>query len=146
MPSTSEQVIEGVKAMVAAALPGFLVERNTEGPEDIPKGGMVVIRDGEAGDPDITLSPLTYHYAHAVRAEVIVIGDTPEERSAKLDEALMKIGEAVEADRSLGGLCEWLAPADEPPGRADFHAEGGETGRVADLDIVASYSTSNPLF
>lgn len=146
MPSTSEQVIEAVKAMVVAALPGFLVGRNIEGPERVPEGGMVVIRDGMAGDPDITLSPLAYHYAHAVRAEVIVMGDTPEERSARLDEALIKIGVAVEADRSLGGLCEWLAPADEAPARADFHTEGGETGRVADLDIVASYSTSNPLF
>lgn len=146
MPSTSEQVIEAVKAMVEAALPDFLVERNAEGPERIPAGGMVVIRDGMAGDPDITLSPLTYHYAHAVRVEIVVVGTTPEDRSAQLDEALIKVGVAVEADRSLGGLCEWLAPADDRPASADFHIEGGETGRIADLDIVASYSTSNPLF
>lgn len=145
MPSTSEKVIEGVRAMVAAALPGFEVGRNTEGPEAIPPGGMVIIRDGDAGEPDVTLSPLTYHYAHAVRVEVVVIGATPEERSARLDSALMQIGAAVEADRSLNGLCEWLAPADEQPAREDFHAEGGETGRVADLDIIASYSTPNPL-
>lgn len=146
MSSTSEQVIEAVKAMIAAALPRFQVDRNIDGPERVPADGLVIIRDGDAGTPDITLSPLTYHYAHAVRAEVIVIGHTPEERIAKLDTALIQIGIAVEADRSLGGLCEWLAPADEPPASADFHAEGGETGRVADLDIVASYSTSNPLF
>lgn len=146
MPSKSEQVIEAVKAMITAALPGFLVERNIEGPERVPPDGLVIIRDGFAGEPDITLSPLTYHYAHAVRAEVVVMAATPEERSAKLDAALILIGGAIEADRSLGGLCDWLAPADEPPPRGDLHTEGGETGRIADLDVVASYSTSNPLF
>lgn len=146
MPSKSEQVIEAVKAMITAALPGFLVERNIEGPERVPPDGLVIIRDGFAGEPDITLSPLTYHYAHAVRAEVVVMAATPEERSAKLDAALILIGGAIEADRSLGGLCDWMAPADEPPARGDIHTEGGETGRIADLDVVASYSTSNPLF
>lgn len=146
MPSKSEQVIEAVKVMIATALPGFQVERNIEGPEIVPADGLVIIRDGFAGEPDITLSPLTYHYAHAVRAEVVVMGITPAERSARLDAALMLIGAAIETDRSLGGLCEWLASADEPPPRGDLHTEGGETGRIADLDVVASYSTSNPLF
>ena len=37
-------------------------------PARVPEAGIALLRDGDPGVPEVTLSPLTYHYAH--RAEV----------------------------------------------------------------------------
>ena len=143
MSSTSEQVIAAVVALATAAWPDAKVSRNQDSPDDIPSGGLAVVRDGTPGDPEFTLSPLTYTYAHAVRIELAVTGATPAERRAKLDAMLVALGEAVEADRTLGGLCEWLEPV--APERGDMRTEGAATASIADLDVIATYSTPNPL-
>jgi len=31
-------------------------------PERIPPGGLMILRDGNPGEPGVTLSPLMYHY------------------------------------------------------------------------------------
>ena len=31
-------------------------------PERIPAAGLVIVRDGQPGNPEVTLSPLRYHY------------------------------------------------------------------------------------
>lgn len=33
-------------------------------PERVPGDGLLILRDGELGDPEVTLSPLRYHYQH----------------------------------------------------------------------------------
>ena len=33
-------------------------------PERIPAEGLLILRDGEPGEPEVTLSPLRYHYQH----------------------------------------------------------------------------------
>ena len=37
-------------------------------PERVPANGLLILRDGQPGDPDVTLSPLRYHFQH--RAEL----------------------------------------------------------------------------
>ena len=70
MPSKRETVLGAVKALVAAALPGAEVKRNLAKPERIPPGGLVVIRDGDPGEPDVTLSPVFYLYTHRIPVEI----------------------------------------------------------------------------
>lgn len=31
-------------------------------PERVPTDGLLILRDGEPGEPEVTLSPLRYHY------------------------------------------------------------------------------------
>ena len=50
-----------LSALPATALRGEVL------PERIPPAGLLILRDGEPGEPEVTLSPLTYHYQH--RAE-----------------------------------------------------------------------------
>jgi hypothetical protein len=56
----------------------------------------------------VTLSPLRYHYQH--RAEFEVVVQAPNGRATAFDSLVATIGAALEADRTLGGLCDWIEP------------------------------------
>jgi hypothetical protein len=143
MASRREEVLNAVRALIATALPAAKVERNAAKPERIPSGGLVILRDGDPGDPEVTLSPLTYIYAHRIPIEIAVLAAASLTREQALDQVLSAIGEAVEADRTLGGLCDFLEP--EAPSIDDLEATGTVAGRWADAVILASYATTNPL-
>ena len=136
-------MLDGIRALIAAALPAAKVERNAAKPERIPAGGLVIIRDGDPGDPEVHLSPLTYIYTHRIPVEVAVLAAPPLSREQVLDQALQAIGEAMEANRTLGGLCDFIEP--EAPSTDDLEATGTVAARWADLVIVATYATPNPL-
>ena len=143
MPSKREQVLEAVKALVTTALPGADVKRNQAKPERIGPGGHAVIRDGDPGEPDVTLSPLTYLYTHVIPVEVAAYEGGAKTREQVLDEMMSAIGEAMDADRTLGGLCDWLDAA--APSPDDAETSGAEPFRWADVGLIAVYSTTTPL-
>lgn len=145
-------VLLAVKAMIQIALPGIKLmglEGEEAAPSIIPDCGRVVVRSGDPGDPEYTLSPLTYYWEHRIPIEVAAFksgGLTTEEC---LDAMLVAIGAAVEADRTLGGLCDWidlLAPETEDI--LVFNDAGqlvARPRRGAELILTASYTTSGPL-
>jgi hypothetical protein len=143
MASRREQVIEAIVALLAAALPDAEVKRNLTKPERIPSGGLVIVRDGNPGEPEVTLSPLTYLYTHRIPIELAVheTGAGPRERA--LDAMLGAIGTAVANNRTLGGLCDFLEA--EAPATADIETAGALPGRWADIAIVAHYGATDPL-
>jgi hypothetical protein len=141
--SKREQVIDAVKALLASALPDADVKRNLAKPERIPPGGLVIIRDGEPGDPEVMLSPLTYVYTHRIPIEIAVYETASEPRETVLDALLGMIGTAVAADRTLGGLCDFLEA--EAPSTDDIETTGAVAGRWADIAILAVYGTTDPL-
>ncbi|MFN3616236.1 MAG: acyl-CoA transferase, partial [Rubrimonas sp.] len=65
MPTPRETILAALHARLlalpAAALRGDVL------PERLPAAGLLILRDGEPGEPEVTLSPLRYHYQH--RAE-----------------------------------------------------------------------------
>jgi len=141
--SKREQILEALKVLVQAALPHSDVERNRDKPQSIGPGGTVIIRDGEPGEAEVMLSPLTYLWDHRIPVEVAVYesgGKTPAE---VLDDMLRPIGAAIAADRTLAGLCDWVDLT--APITAGIESFGVEPGRWADFDFVATYATSNPL-
>jgi hypothetical protein len=143
MASRREEVLEAVRTLIATALPAARVERNAAKPERIPAGGLVIVRDGDPGDPEVTLSPLTYVYTHRIPIEIAVLPAAPFTREETLDQMLRALGEAVEFDRTLGGLCDFLEP--EAPSTDDVEATGTVAGRWASAVILATYATPNPL-
>lgn len=143
MASRREEVLEALLALIATALPSAKVERNTAKPERIPVGGLVIVRDGDPGDPEATLSPLTYIYTHRIPIEIAVLAAAPLSREETLDQMLRTLGEAVESNRTLGGLCDFLEP--EAPSIDDIEATGTIAGRWASAVILATYATPNPL-
>jgi hypothetical protein len=141
--SKREQVIEAIKNLLATALPNAEVKRNLDKPERIPPGGLVIVRDGDPGEPDVLLSPLVYIYEHRVPIEIAAFASASLSREQALDQMLSALGAAVAADRTLGGLCEFLDT--EAPASDDLETAGALSGRWAEAAIIAAYSTTNPL-
>lgn len=143
MASKREQVVEAVRSLVAAALPLAGVRRNLDKPERIPSGGLVIVRDGDPGEPEVLLSPLSYTYSHRVVLELAAYASDPLTREQVLDAMLAAIGAAVITDRTLGGLCLFLDT--EAPSSDNLETLGAASARWAEAVIVATYTTSNPL-
>src|SRR5581483_12477422 len=138
MASRREEVLDAVRALIATALPAAKAERNAAKPERIPADELVIVRDGDPGDPEVTLSPLTYIYAHRLPIEIAVLAAAPLTREQALDQVLSAIGTAVEADRTLGGLCDFVEP--EAPNADDLETTGALAGRWAEAALLATYA------
>ena len=52
--SKAEQVLEGLRAALET-VPDAVVQRNSVLPEKIPDGGLIILRDGEPGEPEQAL-------------------------------------------------------------------------------------------
>jgi len=129
-------------ALEAAKPAGASLERNSVLPQSIPAAGSMILRDGDPGQPEVTLSPLAYHYEH--RAEVDVLIDRPAgARDAAFDAIVRAVGAAVAADRTLGGLCEWAEG--EAPAPLSLAIEGAEGLKAATITVLLHYSTTDPL-
>lgn len=65
MPTPRETILVALHARLstlpATALRGDVL------PERVPADGLLILRDGEPGEPEVTLSPLRYHYQHAAK-------------------------------------------------------------------------------
>ncbi len=77
MPSTRETILAALAAQLAAHA-GAEVRRNAVLPERVPTGGLVILRDGEPGAPDVTLSPWLAWYSHRVEIEAFMRPGAPE--------------------------------------------------------------------
>ena len=139
MPSPRETILAALNARLSA-LPATAL-RGEVLPERVPADGLLILRDGEPGEPEVTLSPLRYHYQH--RAELEVVVQAPNDRATALDTLIASIGAALEADRTLGGLCDWVEP--EAPASVDLPVEGAAALKAAVIMINLHYTTTGPL-
>ena len=103
----------------------------------------MVIRDGDPGEPEVSLSPLTYLYLHRIPLEIAPYESATLTREQVLDAMTGAIGAAVMVNRTLGGLCDWIEA--EAPMTDDIEALGALPGHFADLAILAVYATTDPL-
>jgi hypothetical protein len=143
MTSKREAVLDAIRGLIAGALPSADVRRNLAKPERIAPGGLVVIRDGDPGEPEVTLSPLSYLYTHRIPVEVAAFESATLTREQVIDSMLAAIGGAVAADRRLGGLADWIEA--EAPVADDAETLGSQAARSAELAIIAVYATADPL-
>jgi hypothetical protein len=118
-----------------------LVMRDEVLPERVPASGLIILRDGQPGEPEVTLSPLRYHYQH--RAELEVVVQSGAGRETAFDALVAAIGEALEGDRTLGGLCDWIEP--EAVSSVDLPIEGAATLKAAVITVVLHYTSTGPL-
>ena len=142
MHTPRETILQALLAALQTA-PAATVLREEVLPERLPADGLVILRDGDPGTPEVTLSPLQYHYEHRAEIEVIVQGKTPAIRATNFDTLLQAIGTAIAADRTLGGLCNWLeAQAPQP---VDMPVEGAAALKAAIIPVILTYSMADPL-
>ena len=139
MPTPRETILTALFARLSS-LPAPVL-RGDVLPERIPATGLIILRDGKPGEPEVTLSPLTYFYEH--RAELEVVIQAGNGRDALFDALTAAIGTTLAADRTLGGHCDWVqAEAPEP---VDLPIEGAAALKAAVIIIVLHYATSDPL-
>ena len=138
MPSTREATLAALHARLltvpATTLRGEVLS------ERVPAAGLLILRDGEPGEPEVTLSPLRYHYQHRAEIEAVV---QSADRDIAFDTLTASIGAALATDRTLGGLCDWVEP--EAPRPVDLPVEGAASLKAAVIPVVLHYSTDDPL-
>jgi hypothetical protein len=102
--SKAEQVLEAIKALLET-VPGAVVERNSVPTEKIPAGGLIILRDGDPGEPEQALGGFANaYYQHAVEIEVYVEEGDAGVRDTAFDDLLQQIGVVLDADPTLGGV------------------------------------------
>ncbi|RFU12530.1 acyl-CoA transferase [Rhodobacteraceae bacterium W635] len=138
MPTPRETILAALHVRLSA-LPATVL-RGEVLPERVPTEGLLILRDGEPGDPEVTLSPLAYHYQHRAEVEAVVQGP---DRDAAFDARTASVGAALAADRTLGGLCDWVEA--EAPRPVDLPVEGAASPKAATIAVVLHYSTDDPL-
>ena len=65
-----EQILAALRQRLQSGLTAT-VRRNEVLPEKVPTTGLVILRDGDPGEPDVTLKPRTEFYSHRVEIELL---------------------------------------------------------------------------
>ena len=138
----SEDVLQALKETLSG-ITGVTVERNSAIPEEIPEGGLIIIRDGDPGTPDEVIGFSDVYYAHQIEVEAYVSNADQETRDEEWNSLMAAIGTALEGDRTLGGEVAGFsysqpAPLTEP-------VEGGHDIKSAVIELTAEYYASSPL-
>ena len=141
MPTTRETILQSLQALLQT-LPATVL-RGEVLPERVPTEGLMILRDGDPGDPEVLLSPLLYLYDHRAEIEVVVQAGDPAARDAAMDTLLASIGAALAANRTLGSLCDWIEP--EAPKPVDLPIDGAAVLKGAVVPVILTYATADPI-
>ena len=141
--SQRENAIGALFSILGQLSLGTMVKRNAALPERIADHAMAILRDGEMGEPEVSLSPLTYHWQHQVAIELFVADPDTSTRDARMDGLLAELASLIEVDRTLGGVIEY---AEIGPPKFDELAPDGTSGiKACLLPVVLHYSSAGPL-
>lgn len=140
MTTKREQVLSALFILLQG-ISGVVVQRNEVLPERIPAAGLLILRDGTPGEAEVTLSPLRYHWQHRAEVEVFIRGSSGLELA--FDALAERVGQVIAADRTLGGLCDWIET--DAPEPADLAVEGAPSIRAAVLILTLHYTSNDPL-
>ena len=141
--SQRENAIGALFAVLGQLSLGTTVKRNAALPERIADHAMAILRDGEMGEPEVSLSPLTYHWQHQVAIELFVADPDASTRDARMDGLLTELATLIETDRTLAGVVEY-AEIGQP--KFDELAPEGTSGiKACLLPVLLHYSSAGPL-
>ena len=136
-----EQILQALLARLEA-VPGATVKRETPLPETVPACGLIILRDGDPGEPEMLISPPTYLWQHKAEIEVIVSSGAGNANTA-LDDLLVALGQALDTDRSLGGRADWLDWG--APKTHDLAIDGAASLKGAIVPVTIHYASATPL-
>jgi hypothetical protein len=141
--SKPEQVLEAIKALLVT-VPGAKIERNTAVPEKIPSGGLIVLRDGDPGEPETALGGFGgAYYSHDVEVELYVEEGDAMARDAAFDTLVQLVGAVLQTDPTLGGLAFGMTY-----GRPEVDTEavaGAAAIKTGTITVTVEYETASPL-
>ena len=140
--TTRETVLQALFVRLQT-LVGPKVLRNEVLPEKVPAEGLIILRDGDAGEPEVMLSPLSYYWEHHASLEVIVQAGETSQRDQILDALFQSIAACLETDPTLGGLCDRVTPL--APDTSSVVIEGAANIKAAIVPIELIYTTGSQL-
>lgn len=126
-----------IKNAVTAGSAAFW--RDPEKDIDASHTGVVLMHDGDPGQPEVILSPLSYSWEHPVEFEVTASGKS---RRAVVEVIIALFEPALAADRTLGGKVDGARIA-QAPQFSEYEAEGSETERSGVLYVQLVYTTAS---
>ena len=141
MTSKRETVLAALFSALQGVADAAVYRNESLGLRVPPAAGLVILFDGDPGEPEVLLSPLTYIYTHQAELDVIVTAD--EFKEGRLDEICGQVAAVLDADRTLGGLCDWIEAS--APAPTEISIEAGATVHAAALTLTLIYATTNPL-
>lgn len=152
--STAEAALKALASALATT--GAKVVRNAPLGIKVPADtGLIILRDGDPGEPEVIMSPMTWCYEHQAEAEIYVQGVSaevaaglgwtgPGETAIDMFDALKQaVSAAISADRTLGGACEWAQPL--AARRVELNIEGAAPIVGMLVPVTLHYQTSDPL-
>ena len=141
--SKPEQVLEAINTLLVA-VPDAKVERNSVVPEKVPTGGLIVLRDGDPGEPDTALGGFGgVYYSHDVEIELYVEEGDATARDAAFDTLVQAVGAVLETDPTLGGLAFGMTY-----GRPEVDTEavaGAPAIKTGTIIVTVEYETTSLL-
>lgn len=137
-----EQILGAVLAALRT-VPGATVLRNASVPQQVPAAGIVILRDGDPGVPDVSLNPPRYYYEHAAEIEVYVKDHDDAARDAACDLLVFNVGQVLVLDRTFGGLTDY-AEAHAPVAELE-PIEGSAAVKHQTIPFHLTYFLDNPL-
>jgi hypothetical protein len=143
MPTQRERAIQALYTFLKTALEPMVLRRNEVLSTVIPAEGLLILRDGDAGEPEILLSPLRYLYQHRVELEVWVQQADSSERDEQFDQLLQRLGVALDSAGTLSDAVDLLHTGS--PEFSTESIEGGATVKVAIIPVYLEFNTRHPL-
>ncbi|MDA1356098.1 MAG: acyl-CoA transferase [Proteobacteria bacterium] len=141
--SRTERILEAIKTLLIT-VPNAKIERNTAVPEKIPTGGLIVLRDGDPGEPETALGGFgVVYYSHGIEIELYIEDGNATARDAAFDGLVQAIGTALEAEPTLGGLAFGMTY-----GRPEINTEavaGAPAIKSGVMTVTVEYETTSPL-
>lgn len=142
MTTTRETILQALFALLQT-VPSAKVLRNEVLPEKVPDAGLLILRDGDPGDPEVLLSPLSYYWQHRAQLEVLVQKGTADDRDTSMDTLLEAIATAISSNRTLGGLCDCVTA--QAPDTSMLSIDGAPQIKGAVVSIELIYTSSDYL-
>ncbi len=143
MPSQRERAVTALYDYLNTTLSDITVLRNAVLPTSIPSTGLIIVRDGEVGEPEIVLSPTRYIYKHQAQCDVMVQHPEDAQRERQLDELLVTLGSTLQQANTLEGVIDLLTVGS--PDITTEPIEGAATIKAATVPVILEYVTDNPL-
>jgi len=142
MTSRREQILATLFDRFRTTL-AATVRRNEALPERVPAEGLVILRDGDPGEPDFTLNPRTEFYSHRVELEIYLTQPAGGGGEEQLDALIADAHAAFAPDPALGGLAENLTVT--APETGVLAIEGAASVLTASMGIIVDYLVTDPL-
>ena len=140
--TTRETVLQALFERLKT-VPGAKVLRNEVLPEKVPGGGLLILRDGDPGEAEVLLSPLSYYWEYHATLEVLVQAGEAEHRDRDMDTLFQSIAAVLAVDPTLGGLCDRVAPL--AADTSSVAVEGAANIKAAIVPIELIYTTDSQL-